>query len=214
MAHTARAVGVPAALAALPLGTFRPQQAQGVYAHPRPELARLVKLRALHRLAPGHFTVVPQEYVGTDWMPSLEAAAAGIAAANFGGRAAVLMGVSAARLHGAIARAVSVAYVAAPRQHALLRLSDRQAVVRFVKRDTQRLDVELLPTDLGPVPVTTVEQTALDLVRLKATDVDPAEIATAVRALVARSDPGVLEALAENQHLRAALRRARAQVSA
>lgn len=213
MAPEGRSAGVPAALAGMPLRTFRPEQARGVYAHPRPQLARLEKLRALHRLAPGHFTVVPQEHTGSDWMPSLEAAAAGIAAAHFGAGAAPLMGVSAARLHGAIARAVTVASVAAPRQHAPIKLTDRTALVRFVKRDTGRLDVELLPTELGSAPVTTVEQTVLDLARLPAPGIAARDVAEAIRVLLRRSDETVLSDLADAQHLRAALRRARQGVA-
>ena len=108
-----------------------------------------------------------------------------------------------------IPRAVTVAFIAAPRQHAVIQLTDRDAVIRFVKRDTGRLDIELLPTELGPAPVTTVEQTVLDLARLPAPGVDPVEVTQAIRALLARSDETVLNELADGQHLRAALHRAR-----
>jgi hypothetical protein len=79
--------------------------------------------------------VVPQDQIGTNWMPTLEAAAAGIAAARFHPDRAPLMGVSAARLHGALPRALAVAIVAAPARHDPITLLDRPASVRFVKRD-------------------------------------------------------------------------------
>jgi hypothetical protein len=50
--------------------------------------------------------VAPQDETGTGWMSTLEAAAAGIATADFGPANAILMGVSTARLHGAIPRAL------------------------------------------------------------------------------------------------------------
>src|SRR6059058_1687806 len=93
-------------LAALPLRTLRPQKAAAVYAQPRVEVRRLERRGALHRLAHGYYVVVPQEHAGTDWMPALEAAAAGIATADFGPGNAILMGISAARIHGAIPRAI------------------------------------------------------------------------------------------------------------
>jgi hypothetical protein len=97
--------------------TFRAADAAVVYAHPAPQLRRLEQLGVLHRLAHGYYTVVPQDQIGTNWMPTLEAAAAGIAAARFHPDRAPLMGVSAARLHGALPRALAVAIVAAPAKH-------------------------------------------------------------------------------------------------
>ena len=129
--------------------TFRAADAAVVYAHPAPQLRRLEQLGVLHRLAHGYYTVVPQDQIGTDWMPTLEAAAAGIAAARFHPDRAPLMGVSAARLHGALPRALAVAIVAAPAQHDPITLLDRPASVRFVKRDMARVDVETVTTELG-----------------------------------------------------------------
>jgi hypothetical protein len=73
------------------------------------------------------------------------------------------MGVSAARLHGAMPRALGVAIVAAPAQHDPITLLDRPASVRFVKRDTARVDVETVATEMGRALVTSIEQTVLDL---------------------------------------------------
>ncbi|WP_349307186.1 type IV toxin-antitoxin system AbiEi family antitoxin [Rhodococcus sp. IEGM 1381] len=75
------------------------------------------------------------------------------------------MDVSAARLHGVIPRALATAVVAVPKQNDPIRLADRQEVVRFVVRDTARLDAERIDMELGPVRVTTGELTVLDLMK-------------------------------------------------
>lgn len=209
MSAVTRHSGVPPELAAAPLRTVRAHHAREVYAHPGPQLARLAARGVLHRVAWGYYVVVPQEHVGTDWMPTLEAVAAGVAAADFGPRAAFLMGTSAARAHGAVPRALARAVVAAPRQRAPLPLMDRDAVVQFVARDTGRLDVEPVPTDLGRALVTSPEQTVLDLGRRPALGGADDQVPAAVRALLPRCDQDLLDELAAGQHLRAALRRAR-----
>lgn len=141
-------------------------------------------------------------------MPTLEAAAFGIAAADYGPDA-VLMGLSAARLHGAIPRALAVAVVAVPKQRPVLNLSDRAAHVRFVRRDVGRLDAERLPTDLGTALATGVEQTLLDLAHRPDLGGAEDEAWAAVAALWPRADHDMLEFLAGRQRLRAALERAR-----
>lgn len=209
MAAATRRSGVPPELAAAPLRTVRAHQAREVYAHPGPQLARLEDRGALRRVAWGYYVVVPQEHVGTDWIPALEAVAAGVAAADFGPRAAFPMGTSAARMHGAIPRALARAVVAAPRQRPALHLMDRDAVVQFVARDTGRLDVESVPTDLGRALATSPEQTVLDLGRRPTLGGADDQVPAAIRALLPRCDPGLLDEMATGQHLRAALRRAR-----
>lgn len=206
------ATAVPRELAGLPMRTLRPQQAAGVYAQPRGEVRRLERRGALHRLAHGYYVVVPQEHVGTDWMPALEAAAAGIATADFGAGGAILMGVSAARMHGAIPRAIATAVVAVPAQRNAIALADRAATVRFVKRDIERLDAERMSTELGPTLVTTPEQTVLDLARRPGLGDAEDEVRDAVRILLARADSALLAELAKAQRAQATLRRARAWV--
>jgi predicted transcriptional regulator of viral defense system len=180
-----------------------------VYAQPRGEVRRLERRGALHRLAHGYYVVVPQEYVGTDWMPALEAAAAGIATADFGPGNVVLMGISAARVHGAIPRALATAVVATPSQRNTITLADRDAKVRFVKRDTARLDAERMSTELGPVLVTTAEQTVLDLGRRPGLGDAEDEARDAVRILLTRTDPALLDNLAKAQRAQSSLRRVR-----
>lgn len=201
---------VPRELAALPLRTLRPQDAASVYAQPRGEIRRLARRGVLHRLAHGYYVVVPQEHTGTGWMPTLESAAAGIATVDFGPADAILMGVSAARLHGAIPRAIGTAVVAVPAQRDPIKLTDRAATVRLVKRDTARLDAERMSTELGPTLVTTPEQTVLDLARRPQLGAAEDQVHAAVSILLARADVGLLDELATAQRARASLRRARA----
>jgi hypothetical protein len=146
--------------------------------------------------------------VGHPWLPSLEAAAAGIASAIYGADDAVLMGISAARILGAVPRALATAVVAVPKQHRPIALTDRSAVVRFVKRDTHRLDVERVQTPLGPALATTPEQTTLDLAHRPLLGDAEVEIPSAVAVLYERSDKNRVEAIAVDQRLTASLRRA------
>jgi predicted transcriptional regulator of viral defense system len=199
---------VPASLASHPLGTFRPAQAKHTYAHPAAEVARLHERGLLHRLADGYYVVVPQDMAGSSWMPGLETAAAGIASAIYGPDNILVMGVSAARLHGAIPRALATATVAVPAQHRPIALSDRAAVVRFVKRNTQGLDAERYDTELGSTLVTTPEQTILDLAHRPDLGDAEVDVPTAVAALYERSDKDRLQALATEQRRIASLRRA------
>lgn len=201
--------GAPRELAALPLRTLRPHQARGVYTQPRAEMRRLEQRGVVHRLAHGYYVVVPQEHVGTAWLPALEAAAAGIATADFGPADAILMGVSAARLHGALPRAIGTAVVAVPAQRNAITLADRPATIQFVKRDTARLLAERMPTELGPTLVTTPEQTILDLARRPDLGGAADQVPEAIRALFARADQDLLGELAAAQHMRATLLRAR-----
>lgn len=205
-----RSTAVPAGLVASPLRTFRTGQANRTYAHPGPEVARLHERGLLHRLADGYYVVVPQEMVGRTWKPDLEAAAVGIGSAIYGPDNVVAMGVSAARLHGVIPRALAAAVVAAPRQHRPIALSDRQAVVTFVKRDTNTLDAERIETKLGSMLVTTPEQTVLDLAHRPTLGDSKSDVPAAVVALYVRSDKQRLQDLATRQRRCASLRRAEA----
>jgi len=203
-----RSTPIPPGLAQAPMKTIRPRDAGDIYAHPRAEFARLTERGLLHRVADGYYVVVPQDMVGRRWMPGLEAAAAGIASAIYGADDVVVMGPSAARLHGAIPRALATATIAVPRQHREIDLSDRPAVVRFVKRHTDRLDAERIETALGPALVTTPEQTVLDLAHRPELGMVDVDIRSAVIALLARSDQQRLSTLASEQLRVASLRRA------
>lgn len=200
--------GVPAEIAQAPLRTVRPRDVT-VYANPRKELRRLETAGLLHRLAEGIYTVVPQDRVGGNWLPTLEAAAAGIGAAEFGAGRYALMGLTAARLHRAIPRAIAVAVIAAPRRRETLRMTDRPATVRFLVRDIDALHVEMAQTELGGSLITTPEQTVLDLAHLPDIGEMEAEALAAIRTLLPRCDHEVLAQIAATQRRGRALDRVR-----
>ena len=183
----------------------RPRDAGAVYAHPRPELARLADVGALVRLATGYFVLVPQERLGDlEWRPELEAATLGLAQADYGVDQVALMGISAARYHGAAPRAVGVAVVAVPKQRP--RLASRFGAMVFVKRDVARLDVERVDTQVTSGWMTTVEQTLLDLAaRPELGGLPESDIVATVRALSPRADWNLVRQLAKAQHKPAAL---------
>jgi len=195
-------------LARVSFGIVRPVDAAGVYAFPTREFRRLEQAGALHRVATGYYAVVPPAARGREWLPSLEAVAFGIPAADYGPDEAVLMGLSAARMHGAIPRALAVAVVAAPKQRPPVLLKDRPARVVFAMRDVGRLEAERMAGDLGPVLVTTIEQTVLDLARRPGLGGVPDEAQAAVRACWARADRDELWRVARDQRLVSAARRA------
>lgn len=207
------ATGLPRELARTPLRTLRPRDIQG-YTQPSVQIMRLERHGLLHRLAHGYYAVVPQNRIGGRWKPTLEGTAAGIAEADFGTGNYALMGLTAARLHHALPRAIAVATVAAPRRRRDVALTDRQATVHFLPRDIDTIQVERMTTDLGPCLVTTPAQTVLDLAHLPKLGGMEVDAWTAVDALLPRCDSGVLDDLAAEQRLNAALRRVRARARA
>ncbi|MHA6797641.1 type IV toxin-antitoxin system AbiEi family antitoxin (plasmid) [Pseudonocardia bannensis] len=187
---------------------LRPIDAQEVYANPRADFARLERRGALHRLAPGLFAAVPDDAVGADWLPPLEAAALAIAGTGGHTGEAALMGISAARVHAAIPRALNVAVVAVARHRRTLQLTDRKAEVLFVRRDVARLDVQRYRTELGQGWVTTVEQTVLDLIARPELGNTPDAAREAIAALIPRADTDLLRELAVAQRRRGAVEQA------
>lgn len=196
---------MPVSLARRENKVLRPRDAADVYANPRAELARLVRLGAARRIAPGYYVLVPQEWLGDQrWRPDLDDAALGLAQADYGTSDVALMGASAARAHGAVPRALAAAIVAVPKQRPPLD-SDIGRVI-FVKRSVAKLDLERIDTRLTSGWVTTIEQTILDLAaRPTLAGLAPADAAEAIRALAARADWKLLTDLARDQHRPAAL---------
>lgn len=190
---------LPVSLLRRSIRVLRPQDAADVYAHPRPEFARLARSGVLHRLATGYYAVVPDDRVGLPWLPDLESAALGIAASDEGQESVALMGISAARVHGAVPRALGVAVVAASRHRAVISLADRDASVVFVRRDIRNIDVERRRLELGQGWVTTVEQTIVDLASRPELGGMADESNSAVRALLPRADRSLLGDLASSQ---------------
>lgn len=196
---TRQAGRLPASLLHRPMRVLRPQDAAGVYAHPRPEFARLARSGVLHRLATGYYAVVPDDRAGLPWLPDLESSALGIAASDEGPESVALMGISAARVHGAVPRAIGVAVVAASRHRSIVALADRDASIVFVRRDVKRIDVERRLLELGQGWVTTVEQTIVDLASRPELGGVIDESYGAVRALLPRADRDLLRDLASSQ---------------
>ncbi|SDH14632.1 type IV toxin-antitoxin system AbiEi family antitoxin domain-containing protein [Klenkia brasiliensis] len=200
----------PDAMTRAPLRTVRPQDLANVYTQPNVQLARLVRQGVVRRAAPGLYYALPDDRE-RDWVPTLEGLAAGAATALYGDRVPVLMHLTAARVHGALPRAIGVAVVAVPGQHRPLQVADRaEGTITFVTRDVDALDAVLLRTDLGPALVTTPEQTVLDLTKRPHLGGLPAESEDAVRTLLPRCAPERLERLAEEQRMGATLKRLRA----
>lgn len=198
---------VPTELLRRPTRVLRPRDAAGVYAHPRPEFARLARAGALHRIATGYYAVVPDDQVGHAWQPGLEATALGIGVADEGAATVAAMGLSAARIHGAVPRALAVAIIATGRHRRTLLLADRDATVLFVRRDVSTLDVQRYGSELGEGWVTTVEQTILDLAARPELGGLPREAHESIRLLLPRADCEVLDELAVAQRRRATLDR-------
>lgn len=185
-----------------PLRTIRTADLGDTYAYPRPEIRELERRGLLHRLAHGIYCAVPPESDPMTWRPTLEAATAAVATALYGDRVPVLTGLTAARMHRALPRAIGVGYVAVPTRRRALRLADRDSEVRFVTRAVAGLDAIAMTTELGQVLVTTPEQTVLDLARAdpRAEDLDAQE---AIDALWPECDAAVLEEIADRQRMRA-----------
>lgn len=200
------ATGIPAELTRRPMAVVRPVDAETVYAHPRTQLARLERAGLLHRLANGYYAIVPARHAGTNWKPTIEAATAAIATADFGFGQVALMGVTAARIHHAIPRALAVGVVAVPRRREEVHLKDRNGKIRFMPRDVADLDAEMIETELGKCLVTTIEQTVLDLAHQN-NGGDTLDITTAIRQLLPRCDRGVLERIAATGRRGRALKR-------
>lgn len=190
-----------------PLLTARTADMSGLYSNPRAAIRRLSAARKVHRLARGYYCAVPLGVDKFAWKPTIEAAAGGIATSIYGERVPVVMGVTAARIHHAIPRALAIGEVAVPRQHRRIELTDRKGQIRFVKRNVVLLDAILMPTELGQVLVTTVEQTALDLAR---GDTGRQDNVDTIRALIAMGSSQKMAKIAQRQRLVSALKRAEA----
>lgn len=199
---------IPSVLVSRPVRVVKPRDLREMYVNPSSELARLENQGAVQRIARGYYTLVPAESVGDPgWRPTIEALALGVAVADYGVDRVALMGPSAARLHGALPRAVALGSVAIPKQRPSL--ATCWGRIGFHTRDVARLDLEHVDTDLAAGYQTTVEQTILDLARwADAWDVSRDMIAEAIEALAGRADWLLTRDLALKQGERAAYVRA------
>lgn len=199
---------IPSALVARPERVVRPRDLGGLYANPRKELARLTGQGVAIPIARGYYVIVPPESIGQrNWRPAIEALSLGVGVADYGATHVALMGPSAARIHGAIPRAVAVGSVAVPKQRPPL--DTRWGSIVFHRRVVGRLDLERVDTELVRGYQTTVEQTLLDLARWgDAWNVSADMIVEAVRTLAGRADWSLVRDLALEQGERLAYVRA------
>lgn len=151
-------------------------------------LARLVRDGLVVKVAHGAYMAVGNGD-GALWRPDIETQAAAVAMTRF--PRAVLMGVTAARVHGAIPRAIGAAVVAVPK-------GEKRRPVRLEPEGTMILvdrDLDTLRTarTRGGAEVTTVEQTLVDLVRRPGIGGMEGEVGAAVRVLKQMADRAKLE---------------------
>jgi len=153
--------------------------------------------------------VVPAGRVGDrSWRPTIEGFALALAQRVADADGVALMGVSAARLHGALPRALATAVVAVGEQRRVLQTDWGDLV--FVVRDVDALDVQRADTDLTTGWVTTIEQTLLDIAdRPTLGGVDPHAASEVIAALAPRAEWDAVADLARRQRRRAAYARAR-----
>lgn len=185
---------------------LKPGDFHVTYANPWEAFARLTRTGVLAKLAHGYYLLIPEEQRGGYWVPEVEGVALGIAVADYGRDPVALMGPAAARVLGAVPRALATATVAVPRQRpGLLTTAGR---VQFVKRAVERLDTQRVTTDITAGWITTPEQTVLDLAdRPDLGGVTPATAEEAIRTLAERCDQQVVARLARAQRKLAAWQR-------
>lgn len=203
-----RSVGLHPQLLSGGRRVLRPQDASDLYSNPRAEFRRMERTGVLRRIAIGYYVAVPQERIGDpSWRPPIEDVAIGVAVADYGD-AAALMGLSAARYHGAVPRAHAKAWIAT-------NVSRRPidggvfGLFRFVARDVRSLHLVRAHTRVATGWVTSIEQTAVDLLRRPSWAGGRRAAEDAVARLLPRCQDDRLDELAAAQRGRAALARIR-----
>jgi hypothetical protein len=185
---------------------LKPGDFHALYANPWDEFARLTGTGVLAKLAHGYYLLIPEEHRGGYWLPEIESVALGVAVADFGRDETALIGPAAARVLGAVPRALATATVAVPRQRKPLATTAGR--IQFVTRTVERLDTQRVTTPITNGWVTTPEQTVLDLAdRPTLGGITPATAEEAIRTLAARCDQQLIARLAPRQHKRAAWQR-------
>lgn len=193
-----------APLASLKRGVLRPRDAATLYVQPRAEFLRLEETGVLLKVAHGYYAVVPEASRGSGWRPDMEAIALGIGQADYGKDAVALMHISAARIHGAIPRAIALAVLAVPKQRPTL--ETKFGRIFFVKRNVAELKRIRIATELGSGWVTNLEQTTLDLAkRENLVSGFSGVVQEAAITLLSRTDKEKLRAFAKKKHMSSSL---------
>jgi len=163
-----------ASIAALKKGVLRPRDAKEIYTQPALQFKRLEKTGVLLKLAHGYYLHIPEAMRGKAWRPEIEAIALALGQADYGKNEVALMHISAARIHGAIPRAIALAVLAVPKQRPILETKFGRII--FVKRDVSELQRIRIDTELGSGWATNLEQTTLDLANRENLIVDFKEV--------------------------------------
>jgi hypothetical protein len=200
---------IPTVLASRELRVVRPRDLKHLYVNPSSELTRLVDQGIAQRISRGYFVLVPSQWLGyEDWRPKIEAVGLGIGIADYGVPNVALMGISAARLHGTVPRALAVASIAVPKQRPTIHSAWGHIV--FHTRDVNELDLERVDTELASGYQTTAEQTILDLARWpSAWKTSLKMISESIETLAYRADWALVRDLALSQRQPSAYMRAR-----
>ncbi|WP_440100642.1 type IV toxin-antitoxin system AbiEi family antitoxin domain-containing protein [Streptosporangium sp. H16] len=204
-----QSVTIPPELYERGTGVIRPRDLADRYSQPAKEARRLVGLGALRPLSHGYYIVAPPSRITDErWRPSIEAVGMAVAAVDYGAEETALAGISAARVLGAIPRALGTCVVAVPRQRPSL--STAFGHIEFVRRRVATLDVQRAQTELVDGYVTTVEQTLVDLAdRPGLGGTTPRQISEAILSLIMRADWDAVLDLAREQRKHSAYIRAR-----
>jgi len=152
-----------ASIASLKRGVLRPRDATEIYTQPALQFKRLEKTGVLLKLAHGYYLHVPEAMRGKAWRPEMEALALALGQADYGKDEVALMHISAARIHGALPRAIALAVLAVPKQRPILETKFGRII--FVKREVSELQRMRIDTELGSGWATNLEQTTLDLAK-------------------------------------------------
>jgi len=175
------------------------------------DFARFESNGVILRIAHGHYMLVPERHrkPEPDWRPSIERVAIGIARAQFGPDLVALVGASAARVHGALPRALAIATVSYPST----RPRDIDTVVgtvRTYRRSVEQMDVVRMNTAIASGLVTSIEMTMLDLAaRAPKWPLHESDQREAIRMLAARADWTLAEQIAGEFRRRSAFDRVR-----
>lgn len=199
---------VPANLLAMQPPVFRPRDVE-LWSNATKELLRLAAAGVVAAPLRGYYVVVPPGRMGDrSWRPTIEGFALALAQRVTDVDNAALMGVSAARLHGALPRAIGTAVVAVGEQRRSLQTEWGDVV--FVSRDVDALDLQRADTDLTAGWITTIEQTILDVAdRPTLGGIDALSASEVIATLGPRAEWDAVVDLAQRQHRRAAYARAR-----
>lgn len=195
------------ALARFDKDVFRIRDFGETYA--KQDFARLEKSGAILRVAHGHYMLVPERHrkPDPDWRPSLERIGLGITTAQYGSDEVAIIGPSAARVHGAVPRALGIATVSTP--STMPRdVTTVMGTVRLYPRTIDKMDVIRIDNDLATGLVTSIEMTMLDLMakapKWPLLESDKLE---AVRWLADRADWDIAEEVARDFRRKAAFER-------